>query len=75
MEKGFKNTLGDIIQDFLYVWEMSTVELSVRLGVTMGEMRELINNETHISKETAVRFEEISEVPAGVWMSLPTQPE
>lgn len=73
MNKGLNITLGEVITDFLYLWEMPTVELSVRLGLPLDETKGLINNTLNMTEETAERFESISSVSKDFWMSLPVE--
>lgn len=73
MSKGLNVTLGEVITDFLYLWEMPTIELSVRLGLSLDETKGLLNNTHRLSEETAERFESLTSISKDFWLSLPVE--
>lgn len=62
--------LGNIIEEQLYLYEMPTVELSVRLEMTQEETKELMNGKLEVTPNVAHKLENIFNAPARFWLSF-----
>jgi plasmid maintenance system antidote protein VapI len=70
IREGFNASLGEIIIDQLYLNEMPTVELSVRLNLSIEETDKLINEELEVTPEIANGLEQVFNAPASFWMGF-----
>lgn len=68
--QGFNMSLGEIIQDQLYLNEMPTVELSVRLSLPIEDTEKLIEEDLEITPTIAERLEQVFHAPASFWMEF-----
>lgn len=66
----FDVSLGEIIKDQLYLNEMPTVELSVRLDLPIEQTEKLIDEELEITPSIARGLERVFNAPANFWMEF-----
>lgn len=62
--------LSKVIRDQLYLNEMPTVELSVRLGLNVNQTNQLINGQLEVTPAIASGLERVFHAPASYWMSF-----
>ncbi len=67
---GFEVSLGELIKDQLYLKEMPTVELSVRLKLPVGQTERLIADELEVTPKIATGLEDVFHAPASFWMEF-----
>lgn len=68
MYKG--KTIGEIIEEQLYLYEMPTVELSVKTGLNEAETNLLLNSELHITPDLSSRLAELFHTPKSFWLNF-----
>lgn len=68
--KGFYVSLGEVIKDQLYLKEMPTVELSVRLNLPIEQTEKLIDEELEVTPEIATGLERVFNAPTSFWMGF-----
>ena len=66
----FNVSLGEIIKDQLYLREMPTVELSVRLNLPIEQTVKLMDEELEMTPTIATGLERVFNVPANFWMEF-----
>lgn len=65
--EGFAISLGELIKDQLYLVEMPTVELSVRLNLPVDQTEKLMDDELEVTPTIAQGLEQIFNIPASFW--------
>ena len=69
-KEGLQVSLGELIKDQLYLNEMPTVELSVRLHLPIVQTEKLIANELEVTPTIATGLERVFNAPASFWMGF-----
>ena len=67
---GFEVSLGELIKDQLYLKEMPTIELSVRLKLPVGQTERLIADELEVTPKIATGLEHVFNAPASFWIGF-----
>ncbi|RJF40365.1 addiction module antidote protein, HigA family [Actinomyces sp. 2119] len=58
---------GDFVEEWMEDQGVSAAELSRRLGVSRRHVSRLLHGEVPLSREMALRLEEVTGVPARIW--------
>lgn len=61
---------GRTLEENLAFLKMSQVELSLRAGISEKHISQIVNGESPITPETAIKLERTMGIPAGFWNSL-----
>lgn len=70
IRKDFEASLGEVIKDQLYLNEMPTIELSVRLNLPIDQTEKLMDEELEVTPSIAKRLEHVFNAPADFWMGF-----
>ena len=63
-------TPGETLKEMLDSLDMTQLELSKRIAVTPKHINKILKGEASITVETALKFENIFELPAKFWLNL-----
>jgi len=67
IREGLNRSLAELIKDQLYLAEMPTVELSVRLNLPVDQTEKLIEDQLEVTPTIAKGLEQIFNAPASFW--------
>lgn len=70
LKKSLLSCPGDTIQEHIDEINMSQTELAEHLGISVPQVRELINGKAHINKELALHLEKVLGIVASFWLNL-----
>jgi len=61
---------GDVLADEMEVLQLSQSDLADRTGLARKTINEIVNGKSHITPETALKFEKVFQQPARYWLNL-----
>ena len=61
---------GEILRDELEARELRKIDFAQKLGVTPGNLSELLNGKRHISAFTAIKLEKLLGISAEYWLRV-----
>lgn len=70
LKSAVKLTVGDVLNDELKARGIKRVDFAKRLGITPGNLTELMSGARNVSAFTAIKMEKILGISAKFWLKI-----